>query len=284
MNGYPYPVLTEVDSAYKKNIHFNIEYCKCEDLKGKIRLYVDAKLNSRTLCEKIEAGEAELVVKVITDIRAMLFRPQSIHHLQIEIENENIRTCDTIKIVAYVLAKKKFTLKINDEIEDYFGQGYCIDLSKGDVLAISNVEKLNYTLVSNDFIRIKGSQDFEGNGIGIRLANENNIDVMVGESFKHAYARIKDPNFVPVIGSFMVFEAIVYALVEIAQRKDEYCEKEWYRMFDQAFQATGEDLDEFIEKAYDETIDMAYVFQKAQQMMNNSIENSVISLGKLGEK
>ena len=28
MNGYPYPVLTEVDSSYKEDVKFNIEFLK----------------------------------------------------------------------------------------------------------------------------------------------------------------------------------------------------------------------------------------------------------------
>ena len=49
MNGYPYPVLTEVDSGYKADINFNIEFSKyaCKD--DKIVLSLGVELNSETL-------------------------------------------------------------------------------------------------------------------------------------------------------------------------------------------------------------------------------------------
>ena len=49
MNGYPYPVLTEVDSAYKADINFNIEFSKYACRDDKIILSIGVEPNSETL-------------------------------------------------------------------------------------------------------------------------------------------------------------------------------------------------------------------------------------------
>ena len=54
MNGYPYPVLTEVDSAYKTDVNFNIEFSKYACKEDKIVLSIGVSLDSETLKKHIE--------------------------------------------------------------------------------------------------------------------------------------------------------------------------------------------------------------------------------------
>lgn len=286
MNGYPYPVLTEVDSAYKEEISFNIDFLKYTCDEDKVVLTVGVLLNSETLKKHIELKKAELVVKAITDIRSMVFHFEDFQEtLEININNEDIRANDTIKLTAFIVAKQPFVLTTNEEMEKYFGENFSIELRKGDLLAISNDEKLNYNTTNNDFIMIKSSDDMEGKGLKIRLSDENHIEILVGPEFKHSYAILKDPKVSPILNSHIVFEAIVYALVEIAQQKEDYSNKEWYRLFSQAFTATGETLEDFKEKANDNGyIDFSYIFEMAQLMISNSLETSVINVSKLGDK
>ena len=42
-----------------------------------------------------------------------------------------------------------------EEMEDYFGTDFSIFLNKGDLLAVSNNEKLNYNTTNNDFIKMQ---------------------------------------------------------------------------------------------------------------------------------
>lgn len=288
MNGYPYPVLTDVDSSYKDDIHFKINFSKYECLENKVKLHIAVDLNSSYLIEQLSCGNAELVVKAISDIRSMIFKKEFNEKIEIEIDGENVRANDTIKLTAFVLVKTPFSLEINEDIKDYFGQDYSINLRKGDVLAISNDEKLNYNTTNNDFIKITSSADRDGAGLKIRLNNDNHIEVLVGNEFKHAYATIKGqryaPMVAPILNSHIVFEAIVYTLTEIAQKREDYGQKEWYRLFSQAFLSTGETIEEFIEKAYDDSVDMAYVFEMAQLMISNSLETSVINVSKMGDR
>lgn len=281
MNGYPYPVLTETDSSYIDDIYFKTDFLKYCCKENNVVLSVRVLLNSNTLNEYIADGRAELIVKVVTDIRSLVFHCDGFD-IDLVVESKNIRSNDTITIVSYIVAKTPFALSENDETKKLFGENFCIDLRKGDVLAESNKEKLNYNTTNNDFIMIKSADDMEGKGIKIRLSNENHIEILVGSSFKHAYAILKDPKVSPILNSHIVFDAIVYALVEISQQKEDYSEKEWYRLFSQAYEVTGETLEDFKQKSYDEGVDMAYVYEQAQAMISNSLENSIINVSKMG--
>ena len=284
MNGYPYPVLTEIDSAYKENINFNIEFSKyaCND--NKITLSIGIMLNSETLKAHIREKNAEMVVKVVTGIRSLLFHIEGIcDHIELAINSEDIRANDTITLTAYVVTKESFEFMVTDEMEDYFGDNFSICLKKGDVLAVSNNEKLNYNTTTNDFIMISGSSEMTGNGIKVNLNDENHIYVLVGPEFKHSYATLNNPKISTMLGSHLVFEAFVYTLVELAQEKEDHSNKEWYRLFVQALEVTGETLDDFRTRAMDDrNVDMSYVFKVAQDMISNSLETSVINIGEIG--
>ena len=282
MNGYPYPVLTETDSAYKENIRFSITFSKYSCKQNKIVLSLASTLSSETLSNLILNNKAELVVKVVTDIRSQLFKLDGFRDkFDIEVNSEDIRPNDTIRITSFVVAKESFDFMVSDEMEDYFGANFVIGLKKGDVLAISNDEKLNYNTSNNDFIMIKSSDSMTGKGIKIRLSDENHIEILVGPEFKHAYAVLKDPKISPILGSHIVFEAFVYTLVEIAQQKEDHSGKEWYRLFSQAFEATGDTLDEFRQKAIDDGVDMSYIYEVAQAMISNSLETTLIKISKM---
>lgn len=284
MNGYPYPVLTEVDSSYKENVNFDIEFLKYDYDAGKVKLSLGINLTSEYLKEYIQRGDAKLVVKTVTSIRSQIHTlTEYQEHTEILLESQNVRANDVIEITAYVIANSPFVMQMNNEIEEYFGNGFSITLRKGDLLAISNTEKLNYNTTNNDFIKIVGSPERNGQGIQIRL-NDNIIEILVGDDFKRSYVAVKDVKISPILNSHLIFEAIVYTLIEIAQRdKEEYCNCEWYRLFSQAYLATGETLDDFKDKVLDEGVDISYVYKVAQQMISNSLEMSVINVSRIGD-
>lgn len=284
MNGYPYPVLTEVDSSYKEDVKFNIEFLKYICKEDSITLSVGITLESSTLKQHIVDNNAEIVIKAVTGIRSLLFHIDGIqNNIEIEINKEDIKPNDSIKITSFIVAKTPFKLEISDEMEDLFGANYSIVLKKGDVLAISNDEKLNYNTTNNDFIMISGSEEMTGKGIRIRLNDENHIYILVGPEFKRAYATLNNPKLSTALGSHLIFEAFVYTLVEIAQEKEDHSNKEWYRLFVQALEITGDSLDDFKLKAMDGSkVDMPYVFEVAQAMISNSLETSTININKIG--
>ena len=284
MNGYPYPVLTEADSSYKEDVKFNIEFLKYICKEDSIALSVGITLESSTLKQHIVDNNAEIVIKAVTGIRSLLFHIDGIqNNIEIKINNEDIKPNDSIKITSFIVAKTPFKLEISDEMEDLFGANYSIVLKKGDVLAISNDEKLNYNTTNNDFIMISGSEEMTGKGIRIRLNDENHIYILVGPEFKRAYATLNNPKLSTALGSHLIFEAFVYTLVEIAQEKEDHSNKEWYRLFVQALEIIGDSLDDFKLKAMDGSkVDMSYVFEVAQAMISNSLETSTININKIG--
>lgn len=284
MNGYPYPVLTEADSSYKEDVKFNIEFLKYICKEDSIALSVGITLESSTLKQHIVDNNAEIVIKAVTGIRSFLFHIDGIqNNIEIKINNEDIKPNDSIKITSFIVAKTPFKLEISDEMEDIFGANYSIVLKKGDVLAISNDEKLNYNTTNNDFIMISGSEEMTGKGIRIRLNDENHIYILVGPEFKRAYATLNNPKLSTALSSHLIFEAFVYTLVEIAQEKEDHSNKEWYRLFVQALEITGDSLDDFKLKAMDGSkVDMTYVFEVAQAMISNSLETSTININKIG--
>lgn len=282
MNGYPYPVLTETASAYKADRKFNINFSKHTFNQNELSIVLENMLSSDTLLDHISTHKAKIVVKVVTDIRSMMFHFSDFsERIEVKIKSEDIKANDTIKITAFIVAAKAFSLVVTDEMEDYFGENYSIALKKGDVLAVSNVEKLNYNTTTNDFIMIKSASDMTDKGLKIRLSNDNHIEILVGPEFKHAYATLKDPRISPLLGSHLVFEAFLYTLVEIAQGKEDHSHKEWYRLFSQAFEVTGDTLDDFIQKAADDGgVDISYIYEVAQIMISNSLENTIIKISK----
>lgn len=284
MNGYPYPVLTEVDSSYKENINFDIEFLKYDYDTGRVKLSLGINLTSESLKEYIQRGNAKLVIKTVTNIRSQVHTlTEYQEYAEILLESQNVRANDVIEITAYVIANSSFVMQMNNEIEEYFGDSFSITLRKGDLLAISNTEKLNYNTTNNDFIKIVGSSERNGQGIQIRL-NDNTIEILVGDDFKRSYVAAKDIKISPILNSHLIFEAIVYTLIEIAQRdKEEYCNCEWYRLFSQAYLATGETLDDFKDKVIDEGVDISYIYKVAQQMISNSLEMSVINVSRMGD-
>lgn len=282
MNGYPYPVLTENDSAYNDGVKFSISFLKYAYEKDRVKLSLSTTMNSETLKELVSNKKAEFIIKAITDIRSILFRFDDCQSkFEIEINSEDIRPNDTIKLTAYIVVKEPFNFKVSEEMRDYFGETFSIDLKKGDILAISNDEKLNYNTSNNDFIKIKSSESMCGKGIRIRLSDENHIEILVSPEFKHAYAVLKDPKISPILGSHIVFEAFVYTLVEIAQQKEDHSNKEWYRLFSQAFEVTGDTLEEFRQKAIDDGVDMSYIYEVAQAMISNSLETTLVKISKM---
>ena len=289
MNGYPYPVLTETDSAYLENIFFNISFLKYEYEGNRVKFFLNADLNSESLKQYIENEDAEILIRVKTGICVKIFKKAKFEEkIVIELECGDIKANDTIEVSANIIARHSFVLTKSDEILDCFGTEYSVTLRKADVLAISNTEKLNYNTTSNDFIKFKSSPDMNNCGFKIRLADLNYIEVLVGEEFNHSYGVLKNSKAAakisPILNSHIIFEVILYTLVEIIQEKDDYTQKEWYRLFEQAFLATGETIEEFKEKAYDDkTIDISYVYEMAQIMISNSLETPVISVSKMGD-
>ena len=282
MNNYPYPVLTVEDSAYKDGINFELSYKK-EVIDGKNMVCeIEYSLTSTYLNSLLSNGLASLYVKVLTSMYSKMIKLEG---YKFKIPFEKIAEVDVIQITLYVLAEDGCEIKQCDEIKDIYGKNYYIKLRKNDILAISNTEKLDYNLNGNDFIKFKTVEGQEGNGIRISCSEENYLNILVGNSFNAAYTKVKSKvNIRDSINAHILFEAFVFTLVEIAQYQEQYENKEWYKVFVQIMASIDLDVDEFINKAIDDgKVVMEYIFEMAQKMINNEIENSIIRISKMEE-
>ena len=282
MNNYPYPVLTAEESAYIEEVEFNLQYKKEVIDKKYMECEIGYTLTSAYLTDLIERGNAILYVKVSTSMYSKMIK---LNGYKFKIPLEKIAEIDVIDITLYLLAEEGCEIKACKEINSIYGTDYRIKLRKNDVLAISNTEKLDYKLNGNDFIKFTTVEEQEGNGIKINCSEENFLNINVGKSFNTAYKKLKNKvNIRDSVNAHILFETFVYTLVEIAQYKDEYESKEWFKVFTQIMASIDLEIDDFINKAIDDgKVIMEYIFVIAQKMLNNEIENSIIRISKMEE-
>ena len=136
---------------------------------------------------------------------------------------------------------------------------------------------------NNDFIKLSVSDELNGYGYSINYET-NYINVTVGPEFNEAYGTLKSKRAIcTIFDSHFVFEVFVYTLVDLVQQYEEYNESEWYILFEQIFLQVGEykTFEEFIKSAKDDSVvNLSVIYDMAHKMINNQIENSLISLSK----
>ena len=170
----------------------------------------------------------------------------------------------------------------NNEMLDVYEGDNVIKIKKKNVLAISNVESVSSNTSNNDFIKFTVSDEMSGKGYAINI-KENFINVVVGPEFNVSYGLVKNNNkdICTVFDSHLVFEVFVYLLVEITQDYEVHKNEEWYILFEQIFlQSSGyDDIETFINNVVDDTrIDMTQIFEVAQMLINNQLENTLIAV------
>ena len=78
----------------------------------------------------------------------------------------------------------------------------------------------------------------------------------------------------------------LYILIEVVQNYEDCKENTWFILFEQIFLQCSDykDFDEFILDVLDDNkIDMNQIFYMAQVMVNNQIENSLITISRCEE-
>lgn len=285
MNKYPYPVLTYDGSSYKENIEYELTYVRSFSLSDSITFEFNLKMNSVVLKDLIESGNAKMIIKAQSGIFATSYDVDIVEgNYKCTLLLSNIQSNDTLKFTGYIIADKEMIYEANSELLDIYDVDYKVSLNKRAVLAISNVESLSYSTSNNDFIKF-GVSD-EQNGNGFRVGYETNyINVTIGPGLNGAYGIVKNNrrDVCSIFDSHLVFEVFIHTLVDLVQQYDDYCETEWYKLFEQVFLQCGEykTFEDFINSAKDnEIIDMPIIFEMAHKMINNQIENSLISLSK----
>ncbi len=287
MNRYPYPVLTDEGSSYKEDIVFEILYTKNTCSNEKISFEFEIKLNSLYLTELVQLEKVKVLLKAQSNI---IIKTEELNIVNgkfwFELDTERLQSNDTVFFQAYIVACEEIEIQYHNEFLEIYGADFSAKIRKNDVLALSNKEKLSYSTTNHNFIKFSVSNEQEGKGFRIE-PEENYIKVVAGPKLNGAYGIIKRNNqkeLCAVFDSHLVFEVFVYALVIVVQNYDDYKEREWCRLFEQIFvQSSGyENMESFAIDVLDEgRIDMGQIYFIAQKMVNNQIENSLISISKV---
>ena len=280
--------MTEEATSYKNGIEFRIEYQREEYTKDSIVFVFDIYLNSKTIIDHIVTNNAKVVFKIQTGITAFTVDSNYEGRVSIEVSNDVIKSVDTVKITAYVVATNPLAIHYSNELDEVYKQDYVISIKKNDILGISNSESFNVSRLNTDFIRIVPREDQSSKGYKIVLENDNCIQVIVGTEFNMAYSVIRNnkKELCMIFNSNFVFEIFVYALTNLIYKYEDYKDYAWYGLFEQAFLQTTEyhSFTEFIEEAKDdEQINVDVIYDVAQKMVNNQIEKTVISSGVIEE-
>ena len=286
MSKYPYPVLSDEGTSYKEDIFFEITYIRNSFLGEKIVFEFDINMNSECLKALLFENKAKMYIKLQSNICAFIV-PIDVAEgkCYIDVEVSKIQSNDTLRFVAYILANEEMELSYHDEMLDIYKGEYKARVRRRDLLAKSNEEILSYNTSNNDFIKFSVMDELSGNGYCIKIS-ENFINVGVGPEFNGAYGVVKNNNkeVCMVFDSHLVFEVFVFALVEFVQEYEDSKDKEVYSLFEQMFiQTSGyKDMESFITNVKDDgKIDMTQIYEVAHKMVNNQIENSIISVSKM---
>ncbi len=289
MSKYPYPVLCNEESSYRDEIKFDLEYINNYRSDDTITFEFNVKLNSTVIKDLILSGKARMIIRVQTGIFATSYNVDTMNEKQsCNLKISNIRSNDEITFVAYVVAVQKMTYYASQELIDLYDEDYQVELEKNSVLAISNTESLSYSTSNNDFIQYEVSKEMSGKGYKIRYET-NYIYVTVGPEFNQAYGVIKNnyKNVCSVFDAHLVFEVMVYTLFVLIQQYEDYCESDWYGLFEQLFLQCGKykTFEKFIEEARDnDLINAELVYEMAHLLVNNQIENSIVTLSRNNEE
>lgn len=288
MNKYPYPVLSYEASSYKEEIVYEITYIRSISVQDSITFEFNVHMNSSFISKLICDEKAKMILKVQTGIYSTAFEVDILEgSFRCTLQLSDIQSNDTLKFIGYVVANEEIVLSSNDEWLEIYDSNYCISLRKNAILAVSNEESLSYSTSNNDFIKFSVSNEQNGKGYKITFGS-NYINVTIGPDFNVAYGGVKNnrKEACMIFDSHLIFEVFVYTLIELVQQYEDYCESEWYKLFEQIFLQTGEfkTFNDFIRVAVDdEIIQVSEIYSMAQLMINNQIENSIISLSRLQE-
>lgn len=284
MNNFPYPVLLNEDSSYIDKYVFNIDCSNQKISEGKIQFTINVNLNSNTLIQLVNAHKAIIIVKVVTDITTRIFKFDSLdNYLTISVDIADAKKNDTMSIMCLIVAQEDGEINFNDELKPIYGKDFISNNRKGDILAISNNIKFDIITNNLDFIKLAVDPKLKS-GYKIRLNRNEYIEVSVSEEMNRAYALIKRNgnkiDSLKIFNSNLIFEVIVFILLELIGDYENYKEFEWCRQFKLVLNSVNVDLEEFVLENVESEQKYENVYELSHLIINNQIEKSLIKASK----
>ncbi|NPA44735.1 MAG: hypothetical protein GXO49_04305 [Chlorobi bacterium] len=230
---YPYPVLSNIDDSISGKVDiFQLDIWENGD---DYIIDIELELKNTDIEKLISNGQAEYVVELLcSDTLYRKTFKSPITKFSLEIPKSNLKGNVTGKI--RVLSKEKiYDYKNSAAHPDY--EGFVINIEEGDVLAIFNDFKfyahINYKNLKAvaSFMEVVGDEEtdtffveLENEKINVHLP-QNDYDIFIKDKI------LKEKEFVPLIHSSIVLNALLIALYSF----DEHTDKSWaqaiiYRM------------------------------------------------------
>lgn len=277
---YPYPVIIE-GGDYYINSSFDVEVE--QEFEGyNVKLLFRAELNNEEMQDLLDAGMVEIVYHI--ECPQTCFRTcfrtrdkMSSYLLKDTEVNGNVQVC------SFVVAKKnidKYTNRLFSA--DY--AGFRFDIEKGCVMAISSqfnvrVNKIRDDLANTSSIfSIVPNKDWMETTV-ITDLSKNKIVIMLPEKTYGLYANMQNYMDVqPAMHAMIIIPALMYALNEIKQDKEQlynYEEHRWFRSLKKACEGIGITINE-------ETLVNIDTYKTAQLLLNSPVLKAMEYLGTEG--
>lgn len=277
---YPYPVIIE-GGDYYINSFFDAEVE--QELEGyNVKLLFRAELSNEEIQDLLDAGMVEIVYHIEcpqTCFRTC-FRTRdkiSSYLLKDTEVNGNVQVC------SFVVAKKNIDKYTNRSFSaDY--AGFRFDIEKGCVMAIGSQLNVRVNKIRDDLANTSSIFSIVPNKDQMETTvitdlSKNKIVIMLPEKTYGLYANMQNYMDVqPAMHAMIIIPALMYALNEIKQDKEQlynYEEHRWFRSLKKACEGIGITINE-------ETLANIDTYKTAQLLLNSPVLKAMEYLGTEG--
>ena len=277
---YPYPVIIE-GGDYYINSSFDAEVE--QEIEGyNVKLLFRAELNNDEIQDLLDAGMVEIVYHIEcpqTCFRTC-FRTRdkvSSYLLKDTEVNGNVQVC------SFIVAKKNIDKYTNRSFSaDY--AGFRFDIEKGCVMAIGSQLNVRVNKIRDDLANTSSIFSIVPNKDQMETTvitdlSKNRIVIMLPEKTYGLYANMQNYMDVqPAMHAMIIIPALMYALNEIKQDKEQlynYEEHRWFRSLKKACEGIGITISE-------ETLANIDTYKTAQLLLNSPVLKAMEYLGTEG--
>lgn len=277
---YPYPVIIE-GGDYYINSSFDTEVE--QELEGyNVKLLFRAELNNEEIQDLLDTGMVEIVYHI--ECPQTCFRTcfrtrdkMSSYLLKDTEVNGNVQVC------SFVVAKKNIDKYTNRSFSaDY--AGFRFDIEKGCVMAIGSQLNVRVNKIRDDLANTSSIFSIVPNKDQMETTvitdlSKNKIVIMLPEKTYGLYANMQNYMDVqPAMHAMIIIPALMYALNEIKQDKEQlynYEEHRWFRSLKKACEGIGITINE-------ETLANIDTYKTAQLLLNSPVLKAMEYLGTEG--
>ena len=224
---FPHPVLGISDDVFPLLDDYAISIDDPIAVGGDYEFAVHLKQCNDTISELISSGKAEYVCEV--DCQRTYMR--KCYHGQdadIKVRFGQKDVCGRVEFNTFVTARESFIYTNDNFNEDY--KGYSFQLEPGDVIVAFPPAHYNVSLKYDKLYAVGSFMQMVDGGASTTETwfnlDGDKIDIMLPHDMYEQYGLINnETDFMEIIHSSIVFNALVYAMYFIGQ--DEYKDKLW---------------------------------------------------------